>query len=143
MSFRLMSHKSTTCSFVSICIKYHTNNNIFSHLKNGFRCNLLANKPMYEHLSVRRQIQISAKSLTDDGGNANDKKDIHINNELNHRVKGSIYHEILGPDAKIIYIADPKFCAEIFRNGMYHLTFNNIDKNQCCLYYTYYQEHII
>ena len=121
MSFRLMSHKNTTSLFVSICTKYHTNNNIFSNLKNGFQVKLLANKPIHEHLSVRRQIQTSAKSLTDDGGNANDKKDIHINNELNHRTKGSIYHEILGPDAKIIYIADPKFCAEIFRNGMYHL----------------------
>ena len=127
MSFHLMSHKSTTSSFVSICIKYHTNNSIFSNLKNDFQFQLLANKQIYDHLSVSRQIQTTSKSLTDNGGNANDKKDIHITNELNHRLKGSIYHEILGPDAKIIYIADPKFCAEIFRNGMYHLTFNNVD----------------
>ena len=127
MSFRLMSHKSTTSSFVSICIKYHTNSNIFPNLKNDFQYKLLAKQQIYNHLSGSRQIQTTSKSLTDNGGNANDKKDIHITNELNHRRKGSIYHEILGPDAKIIYIADPKFCAEIFRNGMYHSTFNSID----------------
>ena len=132
-----MSHKNTTNLFVLICIKYHTNNNVFSNLKNGFQVKLLANKTIHERLlSVRRQIQTSAKSLTDDGGNSNDKKDIHITNELNHRAKGPIYHEILGPDAKIIYIADPKFCAEIFRNGMYHLLSTTLIKTR--LYYAYY-----
>ena len=55
---------------------------------------------------------------------AKDKKDeverrnIHLKNIINHKEKGLIYQEEIGPDVKVVYVADPSSCAKIFREGM-------------------------
>ena len=46
-----------------------------------------------------------------------DKRDIHIQSIRNHNKYGSIYQEEIGPDVKVVYIADPTYCAQIFRKG--------------------------
>jgi hypothetical protein len=54
-----------------------------------------------------------------------DKRNIHITNQENHKKKGPIYKEELGPDAKIVYIAEPTYIKKIFREGIqYFITLN-------------------
>ena len=47
-----------------------------------------------------------------------DKRNIHLTNQKNHQKKGPIYKEELGPDATIVYIADPSYIRKIFSAGI-------------------------
>ena len=43
---------------------------------------------------------------------------LHIKNMLNHNKKGPVYQEEVGPDVKVVWIADPTYCAKIFGEGI-------------------------
>ena len=47
-----------------------------------------------------------------------EKRNIHLKNIINHKKQGVIYQEEIGPDARVVYVADPASCAKIFREGM-------------------------
>ena len=58
-----------------------------------------------------------ANELTDENANDVDPGKMHLINLERHSKLGPIYSESIGPDVKVVWIADPTFCAKIFREG--------------------------
>ena len=127
MSFSLTSNKVLNRSFGSICSKANVKNYISSSLDDGCNGTLFINQFEDRNGCSIKGFKSTAILSSENNDDAHDRRNIHLLNQQNHREKGSIYYENLGPDAKIVYIADPKYCAEIFRNGTKSLLQNYYD----------------
>ena len=49
-----------------------------------------------------------------------DKKNIHLQNIINHQEKGCVYQDTIGDDVGPIFVASPTYCAKIFREGKFN-----------------------
>ena len=134
MSFSLTFNKILARSFGSICSKANAKNYIWSSLDDGRLGTLLINLLEDRNGCSIKGFKSAANLSSENDENGHDRRNIHLLNQQNHREKGSIYYENLGPDAKIVYIADPKHCAEIFRNGMKSLSQNYYDQYESQTY---------
>ena len=134
MSFSLTSNKVLVRSFGSISSKATAKNYILSSLDDGCQGRLFINQLDDRNGCTIKGFKSTTHSSSENVDNAHDRRNIHLLNQQNHREKGSIYYENLGPDAKIVYIADPKYCAEIFRNGMKSLSQNYYDQYKSIMY---------
>ena len=130
MSFSLTSNKVLARSFGSICSKANAKNYVLSSLDDGCQRALFINPLENRNGCSIKGFKSTANFSSENDDNGHDRRNIHLLNQQNHIEKGSIYYENLGPDAKIVYIADPKHCAEIFRNGMRSLSQNYYDQNK-------------
>ena len=99
-----------------------------------YQLSLLFYKQTYKSRCPVRRLSSTAKLSASDVEDGCDRRNIHKINQTNHKEKGPIYYENLGPDAKIIYIADPKCCAKIFRNGTYFLFYMLYHKKDAILF---------
>ena len=49
-----------------------------------------------------------------------DKKNIHLQNIINHQEKGCVYQDTIGDDVGPVFVASPTYCAKIFREGKFN-----------------------
>ena len=74
---------------------------------------MLPVKPLFTTISRSMSDQLS-----DDNAKDTERRNLHTKNQLNHNKKGPIYQEEVGPDVKVVFVADPTSCAKIFREGI-------------------------
>ena len=84
--------------------------------------NLYENYNTHIHSKALKTTEISLS--VGDNEEQFDRRNIHVRNQENHKKWGPIYKEQLGPDAKIVYVAEPSYVAKLFREGIQ--TFMNI-----------------
>ena len=101
---------------------------------------------VYEHYNTHihaKELKTAAIALSvADNEDLFNKRNIHITNQENHRKKGPIYKEELGPDAKIVYIAEPTYIKRIFREGIQYFIKINITQtlnNICMKFFIYFK----
>ena len=71
-------------------------------------------------LKENRSTEVSMRDvneLINENANNVDPEKMHLINLERHNSLGPIYSESIGPDVKVVWIADPTFCAKIFREG--------------------------
>ena len=71
-------------------------------------------------LKERFSTEVSLRDVTElinENANNVDPGKLHLVNLERHKKLGPIYSESIGPDVKVVWIADPTFCAKIFREG--------------------------
>ena len=49
-----------------------------------------------------------------------DKKNIHLQNIINHQEKGCVYQDTIGDDVGPVFVASPTYCAKVFREGKFN-----------------------
>ena len=49
-----------------------------------------------------------------------DKKNIHLQNIINHQEKGCVYQDTIGDDVGPVFVASPSYCAKVFREGKFY-----------------------
>ena len=49
-----------------------------------------------------------------------DKKNIHLQNIINHQEKGCVYQDTIGDDVGPVFVASPTYCAKVFREGNFN-----------------------
>ena len=71
------------------------------------------------HILGRNIIRDASEIADEDIANI-DKANTHLLNQIRHQKLGPIYTESIGSGVNVVWIADPNYCATIFREGTCH-----------------------